>query len=74
MQLYKIADQLSSAQAMLELSDDEPIDKDKLTQSLNELELEFKVKVENIAKIVLDYEGSLDATDKEIARLTKRKK
>lgn len=74
MKLYEISDQLNFITASLDCETDEPIDKESLTKQLNELQLEFKVKVENIAKIILDYDANLDATTKELTRLTNRKR
>lgn len=72
MNLYELSSELALIET--ELVDAGGELTDELEKRLDACSLGFNAKVENIAKWVLDLEGREEAVDRELARLTARKK
>lgn len=71
MNLYELTGQLMQLQMMLE---DETVDPEVLADTLEGVEGEFDIKMENYCKVIKNLEGKMDSIDSEIKRLIERKK
>ena len=71
--LYEISERYRNLENLLDNPDVENFKQD-LDRSLNEIDEEFNVKVENIAKLIKSTEIDIGGIDGEIKRLQQRKK
>jgi predicted DNA-binding protein YlxM (UPF0122 family) len=71
--LYEISERYRNLENLLDNPDVENFKQD-LDRSLNEIDEEFNVKVENIAKLIKSTEADIGGIDGEIKRLQQRKK
>lgn len=71
MTLYEITQEFME---LLEMASEEAIDQDIINDTLEGVEFEFEEKAVSIAKVMKNLEGNVDMFDKEIKRLTDKKK
>jgi predicted DNA-binding protein YlxM (UPF0122 family) len=71
--LYEISERYKNLENLLDNPDIKNFKQD-LDRSLNEIDEEFNVKVENIAKLIKSTEADIGGIDGEIKRLQQRKK
>lgn len=71
MKLYEITGALLE---LLEMAEEKDLDQKTINDTMEAVELEFEEKADGYAKVIKTLEGNVDLLDKEINRLTERKK
>lgn len=71
MQLYVLTDNYNN---LLELMENEEVDKEVLQESLNQVQEDINEKVENTSLVIKSIDADIKTLDEEIKRLTARKK
>lgn len=71
MKLYELTENYSN---LLELLDNPEIEPEVLEQSLNEVAEQIEVKAENIAKLIKNIDGDIEAIKNEEKRLVEKKR
>lgn len=72
MHLYELTEEYRNLELTLLESDDQ--NNEAIKAQFESISEQLNVKAENIAKIILNYDGELEATTKELSRLQQRKK
>lgn len=71
MKLYEITGALLE---LLEMAEEKDLDQQTINDTMEAVELEFEEKADGYAKVIKTLDGNVDLLDKEINRLTERKK
>jgi len=74
MKLYELSSEYINLKEYLNLGDIEPTDEEKLKEQLSKITDAFNTKVENLGKVIREYEAESDTIDDELDRLSRRQK
>ena len=72
--MTKLYDLTTNYLTLMQLLEDDNQDVDAIKEELSHIEMQFNEKAESIARLILNYESDVDATEKELGRLSARKK